>query len=1016
MKKTIAQKYCRDFEYFVLEYLKDNYHITNENLARLTPPTGDGGYDGVIYWIKNSAKMNMQETLFEAKLRSALGHALPMNDFSKALIIAVNRFSDELYIATNLSFSLETMYQLETFSNRTGITIKTLNGKDLFRWFQKNASHSTLDFDAEFIDFIRESADRIIDNRLVNNNSNRYQQITLSYIQDYTRGKSIDDLLDMILYSQNGTVLIEGSRGCGKSRLAVELQDRLEQHGYLSAEINIKNSSTSRDIFLSLLQIIWGISPTLIVDYSEEELDIIFSEIGGETLKKDKVECLKQIFHKEVEDYTGHWDIYQLYLLEIIDKLFSHYTKKRNYCIHIHNLDTGYYESCLFVLKIISRLEKYQILFLVELRNDYCGDISITSDMWSEIYTRFVNLSSLIKEYHVCEFSSVETEKYITMKVPELSKNQIDILKEEISNNPLILNSTLDILAPKLATQNLLAVEFQTELDFFKRTYESEIVRQLIRNKIRFGGLEQLAMPLVIISLLNGKCKVRCIYSIIEYEKNQLIEDFINTGIFYVHDDIIQIKHELYLNSLHNYSDYISILSLQELAKKMLDKIDIFYSDALQKEMLRLKLLNILGTEKELLNLSCEVGKTLLKQGDFQQALYVYELGYKVLENGIYNELKYTLIELEILKKMLYIHTNSKGDNTIYIQELLDKFHYLIEYNRRNLKHNDAYIDACLNEIIYKMKRLHRLNRHSECLALAYKARRLAQKADIYHKYPETMEQILWLKSLSVKHVSGIQACMQSFESDITKNPNLPLLMYSYNTHKTATISRKHPNFALKYFKANEKYYSALSMADQLHNRVNIANMHFFLRQYSIAFDLANSITSDALTYDVKMELGRIYNLLGNYYFIFDDKEMGITFYKKSIQIFEEMNNLIHLWPSLVNISSVYIDDKEYDNALLYLKKTIDIIVSRKNELKGDKYKDVNDGSKLYIGTIVILHNLYIISTHIKKAYFDYIQLAEEIKQFIPSCILEIVESADVFKNFFEKSAYEHNSKIVLKN
>ena len=89
MKKTYAQKFSREFEIYVLEYLKDNYNITDVDFSRLTPPTGDGGYDGAIYWVKVGLDESIHETLFEAKLRSTLGYALPMNDFSKALLFQI---------------------------------------------------------------------------------------------------------------------------------------------------------------------------------------------------------------------------------------------------------------------------------------------------------------------------------------------------------------------------------------------------------------------------------------------------------------------------------------------------------------------------------------------------------------------------------------------------------------------------------------------------------------------------------------------------------------------------------------------------------------------------------------------------------------------------------------------------------------------------------------------------------------------------------------------------------------
>lgn len=1014
MKKTNAQKFSREFEIYVLEYLKDNYNITDVDFSRLTPPTGDGGYDGAIYWVKVGLDESIHETLFEAKLRSTLGYALPMNDFSKALIIAVNRFSDELYIATNITFSPETLRQLKIFSSRTGIVVKTLNGKALYEWYKKTSLNNRLQFENNFIDFLKKSANEIMDTS-VSDFKRDYNQPMDIYVQDYIRSKSIDELKHIILCARKGTILIEGNRGCGKSRISLEIQNNLKRLGYLTSEINIKYANTSREIFLTLLQIIWGISPETIINCSEEELGLIFSEIGGKPLEKNKIECFKQIFNKNIEEYTGHWDIYQLYLTELLDVLFAHYTQRKDYSIHIHNLDEGYYESIQFIWKIVSKLQNYNILFLIELRSDYKGDACITSNFWNNIYIKFNNLPSLLKKYKVCEFSLEEKESYIVNKLPQLSKDQVLFVSSKVSSNPLILNSTMEFLISNFPTVELSTTEFKNKLNFWGKSYENEIVSQLLRYKIRFGGYEYLAIPLAIIALLNGQCHIQCIQKIVLYDYNKLIEGIANIGMFYIQNDIIKIKHELYLNSLKKYSDYISITLLQEIAGKILMHIDIFYGDALQKEMLRLRLFKILNKKNSFLELSCEIGKTLLQQGDLQQALYIYECGYELLKGIKCINVKYTFIELEILKKMLYINSISKGDNSKDMNQLLNRFHYIIIQNRRTLKHSEAYMDACLNYLIFEMKQLHTLSKHSECLACAYKARRLARKMGTYYSHPETMEQILWLKSLSVKHVSGIKACIQSFENDILKNPGLPLLMYSYNTHKTATISRKQPQTALIYFRANEKYYPALSMADQLHNRVNIANMYFFLKKYDVSVSLAKEIIEDALSYDIKTELGRIYNLMGNYSIIFENNEVGIAYYKKSIDIFESLQNQIHLWPPLVNISSLLFVDKDYINALHYIEKAIKIILIRKNELCNNIGKYANDGGKIYIGAIIILHLLYNIIPHDTKAKLIYTQFNKEIKQYVPFRIQQMIKSENSFQDFFAHSAYEHNSKIILK-
>lgn len=1014
-KESIAKKYWRDFESFVLEYLKDYYHVTEDKLAKLTPPSGDGGYDGVIYGIDNFSEKSIQEILFEAKLRSALGNALPMNDFCKALIIAINRFSETLYIATNIAFSSETKDELEHYKDRTGIIIKTLNGKDLFGWYQKYTLSKSLEFKTEFIDFLKESAARISDNDSVPSCFVPAKQFPTTYISDFKREEDLEKLIQLIWANKKGLLLIKGNQGSGKSSLCKNILEKVRDNGYLSAEIDIKYADTSRAFFLALLQIIWGLSPELITNCSETELNLIFSKIGGQQLDNESIKCFKQIFGTNVEAYTGHWDIYQYSLISFIDKLFGHYTKKKKYCIHIHNLETGYYESTLFILKIISKLQKYHIIFLIELRDDYNGAFHIKSNEWADIYSKFTNLDMKIKEYLVYELSEREKRQYIAQKIPGLSNEQLLLLIKYLPNNPLVLEMSLATLAPRIASKYLLESEFKNELDFFARSYDNEIIRQSIQMKIRHGGFETLAAPCAMLSLLGGKGRLVDILEIIEYDEKKLVDDFWGMGIFYIQNDVVEVKNELYCNSLQNHSDYITVSALQQLAHRMLKKVDIFYRDNLEKEKLRLRLVEVLKENEAILKLSCEIGRVLFKQGDIQQAFFVYEKGYNIFSSLSFKNTKHLLLKLEILKNMLCILDIMEANNTDKARRLLQEFRCLVSVNRRKLKHNDIYRNAYLNLLVFEMKRFHRLSLHSECLKCAYIARRFARKAEIYEKYPETMEKILWLKALSIKHLSGINACIQSFKSDIKKNPDLPLLIYSYNTHKTATISRKEPKLALKYFRANERYYPSLSMAHQLHNRVNIANMHFFLRDYDVAVDMANHIVSDALTYDVTMELGRIYNLIGNYNYIFEQNDVAIQFYERAIHIFEKMEHYIHLWPPLVNLASVYLANKDYKKAYAQLKEAATILIRRKLDLESNRAKDANHGLKLYIGVIVVLWSLHSFPQKDESALILYNILLEETQKYLPSDIEDIISSITQYNKFFNDSAYEHKGKIVLK-
>ena len=120
MSLNISDSDWRDFEKLIFRLLLDEYGIEENKINRLTQAKKDGGYDGIFYIPcpqgENNHVQAFIRTLFEAKLRNDLGHSLPLQEFSKALIISINKNANRLIIATNLYFSQGTIVELQKYS------------------------------------------------------------------------------------------------------------------------------------------------------------------------------------------------------------------------------------------------------------------------------------------------------------------------------------------------------------------------------------------------------------------------------------------------------------------------------------------------------------------------------------------------------------------------------------------------------------------------------------------------------------------------------------------------------------------------------------------------------------------------------------------------------------------------------------------------------------------------------------------------------------------------------------
>ena len=1016
MEKSEAKKHWREFEQFVLDYLKEKYNITDERFAILTPPTGDGGYDGILYSKINLSGNNIREILFEAKLRSALGTSLPLNDFSKALIIAVNRFTDEVYIASNLIFSSETLHQLHIYAKRLGMKIETVNGRCLYEWYDNKNLEVKNKYSPNFIDFLKKSSEAISPDICTDyQNAVLPSTCNIEYIKDIDRNAQITSIKNRLLPLRSGLTLFHGGRGYGKSCMCVEIKHHLEERGYNTFEINMNEHNTSRAIFMKLLECIWGFSPESIVQNSFGEIEELFHCIGAYDLVPDYIKCLQFIFSRNIQEYTGNSDIYQYILLNIVEKLFYYYSQKVPYCIHVHNMESAYEESCEFIKKIIEKLSTCKIIFLVEIREDYDGELKISTSEWTKIVQGLKNVHNIIGSYKVSKFSLTEVELYIGKTIPSLKYDQVKQLAQSLPDNPLILDAALCILQPRLNNGCLFDFEFQNELKYFIHNYDSEILKETLNQIIRRRGFGCLPQSFAILSLLNGSCSIENIEKITGENKEEIKVFLVQTGLVAIKDSIVTVKHEFYIKTLQNYSGYISNIALKELAEKMIDEIHLFYKDVLQQSILQIKLLNIIQDYKSLLLVCNKTGKVLLQQGDFGQAFEIYKIAYRAFESKMVDSIDFILIKLEIMENMIIIKWNMLGGNDNEFDILFGKFSFLVDTARRYFKHHIEYKEAYIFKILFEMKKMHVKSEHKKCLEYAYVAKRLSQKSNGYQNFPGVLEQVLWLKSLSVKHISGMEACLESFKYDVQKYPELFLLQFSYNTHKAAYIANKNPKRALLYFEGNKRFYNKISMTEQLHNRVNISNMHFYLRNYCKAKEISELVVKDALLYDVNLELGRAYNTIANCYCVEKNYEYSVNFYNKSIARFEEIEHSIHLWPPLVNCAFVHVTQNNYTEAYNLLKKANVIFLKRSNELANSSGKEVYNANKLNIGVIITLYLLRRISKNILEAKSLYSQLFDKVQSYLPTQINEICSNDKQFEKYFAQTIYEHGGNVLLK-
>ena len=151
----ITEEVWREFEKLVYAIIKDTLNLDDSNsISEVTEKRNDGGYDGVFIIPIDRKKTAQYKILFEAKLRKDIQKDLPLQDFSKALIIAINTNADTLIIGTNLHLSENSKKQLSIYSYKTGLAIKLLDGIYIDNWLKKQI-HDDDNIDSELHNLLK---------------------------------------------------------------------------------------------------------------------------------------------------------------------------------------------------------------------------------------------------------------------------------------------------------------------------------------------------------------------------------------------------------------------------------------------------------------------------------------------------------------------------------------------------------------------------------------------------------------------------------------------------------------------------------------------------------------------------------------------------------------------------------------------------------------------------------------------------------------------------------------------
>ena len=365
-----AKEYWEEFEKLSIDLLKSYFKDIDKSKisVRRTQSRKDGGYDGMII-ISDSPNKVTQRILSESKLRAITSKDLPMSDFSKTLVIAINMAAHELYIFTNLHFSHETQDRISKFSNMTNIKVNLMDIFHVTDELKKLPFDVKKHYSEKLLKGLADSRKEHPLNRRTDFEiqSNTKQLIPLTGIR-----RSILLKQTISFMEQNaGIFIVSGSQGSGKTLFIEHLSSSLYANKpYLSTDIDMIRFSNINDFFIMLLSIIWNIDVLDISKFSKEDIEEITCYIPDVDMSKEAKNVLFDVITSQAESSFPSTDMMYNCLMEYLHKVYVPILRFQKQILVFHNIEYATNLAKDILLMFLKRFYNDNIIIILEARNE----------------------------------------------------------------------------------------------------------------------------------------------------------------------------------------------------------------------------------------------------------------------------------------------------------------------------------------------------------------------------------------------------------------------------------------------------------------------------------------------------------------------------------------------------------------------------------------------------------------------------------------------------------------------
>lgn len=915
----------QDFENLVFSILFDILKTQYKNITGIqTQARKDGGIDGRFYLSADNEPLldNEKSMVYEVKLRNSKRKDLPLSDFSKSIIIAINMAANALAIATNLDFSKTTNQLLSTFSDKSGLVINKLSGNEIRNWLDLHTEYVNNFENKELLNFIRNC---VVDNHITDENTFkiifRESDHKGEFLNKYRRDKC-DEIANDI-YHTTKSILLTGEAGVGKSFLIDKILDELTNKNVQCIFISLKDADTPRTIFIRILSNIWHISEEYLLCMETEDLREAVCRLGTTEIESNLVEVILCSFEKSREELSRKADIYNRSLILYLKKLLHVCTIKRKMVFCIANINVATIELLDFLCQLTKELVE-DIQLILEVRTSEYIDVNMDSKDWSIYEKKLKNLSNSIQEYEVKRLHVVESYKYIDFLLApqKLSIDDKNKIIQYAGNNPLFLKSFVDYLKLNIDFQNSPKELLTSIISSINVENKLEIVNLLI-NKL--AEKNSLSMKIfLLLKFFCGNVKEFVLQNILKISLMDIPSELVESDIIFIGKNEIKTSHLIY-QEIIDACLYASYSNIKILINDILSKVESYELDHEKLLELKFRLYEADNNAEDMIHTGLSLGKYKYSHGQYSTCAKYIDKCLCMIDRIYANE-DYCILQVQLLEYAINVEFYAKdnlGKTEMYIQQLEE----ILNDPSDELVEQQIFCELYTSYLLIMNQYYH----HKGCFDKTYKTICMAKNyiTNQGHNISKELAESVWVEYIiAEKEINGVVAAMNQVDLALINCRDSAYLQFTINTLCYTYYYDWNPELALNNIEKNIKLYDELASAEIYHNKIHHLNAKFNLKKYdnNNLLKEAEKILKETHKAGLRNETGRVENIIGSIYMAEGNLKKAKEFFAYGMQNYADSTYISNEWPIIANYCSTLFE-MHSPEAIIYWGKVIDILL-----------------------------------------------------------------------------------------